>query len=92
MQDPDVVALSRIVEYVLRGERKDDEKMLSIRNFTISQKDALFKELAEKQEARYKKQRVKMPRLIDDARRKLLMKILLQESYLNLHVVLKTST
>lgn len=44
MQDPDVVALSRIVEYVLRGERKDDEKMLSIRNFTISQKDALFKE------------------------------------------------
>lgn len=44
MQDPDVVALSRIVEYVLRGEKKEDEKMLSIRNFTISQRDALFKE------------------------------------------------
>lgn len=43
MKDDDVIALSRIIEFVLRGKRQDDEKMLSIRNFTIKQKESLFK-------------------------------------------------
>ena len=41
MNDPEVGALSRVVEYVLRGERQEDESMLNIRNFSLDQKNRM---------------------------------------------------